>query len=176
MLIQQQFLLQAIFLLLLLMVKINALGHVAGEIVEYIVTPFSKVAGQALRDMALPYDVGMTLVVHRDDIIIPRGGTSLEPGDHVFISMRSRFKPLLACFFDSCSVVPPLTAGMQLDFHTDCTVEQLHWFFGISEPVVSGQVPVGPLLTEDKRKTRIRLGPFDITPGDQPDKVTLYLH
>ena len=69
-------------------VEINALRHVDGEIVEYVVTPSSKVAGQALRDMALPYDVVVTLVVRRDDVIIPRGSTPLEPGDHVFIAMR----------------------------------------------------------------------------------------
>jgi len=154
-------------------VEINALRHVDGEIVEYVVTPSSKVAGQALRNMALPYDVVVTLVVRRDDVIIPRGSTPLEPGDHVFIAMRTRFKPLLTCLFDSCSAVPPLTAGMQLDFHADCTVEQLHWFFGLSEPAVSGQQAIGSLISPGKHNSCLRLGPFYVTPGEQPDKVTL---
>lgn len=154
-------------------VEINALRHVDGEIVEYVVTPFSKVAGQALRDMALPYDVVVTLVVRGDNVIIPRGSTALEPGDHVFIAMRTWFKPLLTCLFDSCPVVPPLTAGMRLDFHADCTVEQLQWFFGLSEPADPEQRPVGSLVASEERDTCLRLGPFIITPGEQPDKVTL---
>ena len=91
--------------------EINALRHVDGEIVEYVVTPTSKVAGQVLRDLALPYNVLVALVVRRDNVIIPRGSTSLEPGDHVFIAMRTRLKPLLTCLFDACPVIPPFRPG-----------------------------------------------------------------
>jgi cell volume regulation protein A len=153
--------------------EISALRHVDGEIVEYVVTPLSKVAGQVLRDVAFPYNVLVTLVVRRNDVIIPRGSTSLEPGDHVFIAMRTRLKPLLTCLFDSCSVMPPLSAGMQFDFRADCTVAQLHWFFGLSEPVVTGHQPTGSLLKMSEQKNCMRLGPFVVTAGEKPDKVTL---
>jgi cell volume regulation protein A len=154
-------------------VEINALRHVNGEIVEYVVTPFSKVAGQALRDMALPYDVVMTLVVRRDDVIIPRGSTSLEPGDHVFIAMRTHLKPLLTCLFDSCPIAPPLSVGMKFEFRADCRVEQLYWFFGFSEPDVTKHQPIGVLLEQNEQKNCMRLGPFVVTKGEKPDKVTL---
>src|SRR5690606_6817023 len=41
-------------------VEINALRRVNGEIVEYTVAPSARVAGQALRDLALPDGVVMT--------------------------------------------------------------------------------------------------------------------
>lgn len=153
--------------------EINALRHVDGEIVEYVVTPTSKVAGQVLRDLAFPYNVLVALVVRRDNVIIPRGSTSLEPGDHVFIAMRTRLKPLLTCLFDACPVVPPLAAGMQFDFRADSTVAQLQWFFGLSEPAGSGDQPIGSLLPPGEDDNCRRLGPFVVTKGDTPGKVTL---
>lgn len=153
--------------------EIIALRHVDGEIVEYVVTPLSKVAGQLLRDVAFPYDVLVTLVVRRNNVIIPRGSTSLEPGDHVFIAMRTPLKPLLTCLFDSCSIVPPLSAGMQFVFRADLTVAQLYWFFGLSEPDVIGNHSIGSLLNVSEPKNRMRLGTFVVTAGEKPDKVTL---
>ena len=152
--------------------EINALRHVDGEVVEYVVTPTSKVAGQVLRDLALPYNVLVALVVRRNNVIIPRGSTSLEPGDHVFIAMRTRLKPLLTCLFDSCPVAPPLSAGMRFDFRADCTVAQLHWFFGLPEPNGTGHQLIGSLLRLGEHNC-MRLGPFVATTGDKPDKVTL---
>ena len=153
--------------------EIIALRHVDGEIVEYVVTPLSKVAGQVLRDVAFPHNVLVTLVVRRNDVIIPRGSTSLQPGDHVFIAMRTRLKPLLTCLFDSCSVVPPLSAGMQFDFRADLTVAQWFWFFGLSGPGVIEHHSIGSLLEVSDLKNRMRLGPFVVTAGEKPDKVTL---
>jgi potassium/hydrogen antiporter len=156
-----------------LTVEINALRHVDGEIVEYVVTPTSKVAGKALRDLALPYDVVATLVVRGDEVIIPRGSSSLKPGDHVFIAMRTRFKPLLTCLFDSCPVAAPMSAGLQLDFRADCTVAQVHHFFGISEPVSAGEQSIGSLLSHGGQTGNLRLGPFSVSAGKKPDQVTL---
>ncbi|BDD88769.1 potassium/proton antiporter [Desulfofustis limnaeus] len=156
-----------------LTVEINALRHVDGEIVEFVVTPSSKVAGLALRDIALPHDVVATLVVRKDQVIIPRGNTILEPGDHVFVAMRSRLKPLLTCLFDSCPVVPPLFPGFQLDFRADCTIKSVCQFFGLPEPEDSDEKSIGTLVTEGNRGIPTTIGPFVLSAGNDPDKVTL---
>lgn len=156
-----------------LTVEINALRHVDGEIVEYLVTPASKVAGQALRDIALPYDVVVTLVVRKDEVVIPRGSSTLEPGDHVFMTVRARFKPLLNCLFDSCPLVPPLAPGLQLDFRADCTIAKIHQFFSLPEPQEGGEQRIGALVGRDYQGPPPTIGPFMVSGGEHPDKVTL---
>lgn len=153
-------------------VEINALRHVDGEIVEYVVGHHSRAAGLALREMALPYEVLVTLIVRNHEIMIPRGRSVLLPGDHVFITMRRRCKPLIDCFFDSCAVDPILSAGLQLDFRADSTVEQLYRFFGIPEPAVLGDRPIGSLL-EPEGGGCLRVGGFLVSPGEKPGLVSL---
>lgn len=154
-------------------VEINALRHVDGEIVEYVVTPLSKVAGQTLRDITLPYDVVVTLVVRKDEVIIPRGSSTLEPGDHVFMTVRARFKPLLTCLFDSCPLVPPLSPGLQLDFRSDCTIRNIHNFFSLPEPDDDGERPIGAVAARGAFGSPVTIGPFVVSVGENPDKVTL---
>lgn len=157
-----------------LTVEINALRHIDGEIVEYVVSSSSRAAGLALRHMALPYDVVVTLIVRKDEIIIPRGRTVLLAGDHVFITMRTRFKPLITCFFDSCPVDPPLSAGLKLDFHADSTIDQLNRFFGISDlPVDLGDRSIGSLIKAEENRRCFRLGRFIVSPGEKSGLVTL---
>lgn len=155
-----------------LSVEINALRQVDGEIVDYTVAPSARVAGQSLRDLALPDGVAVTLVVRGAAVIMPRGATALRPGDHVFVAMRTHLKPLIDRLFDPGAETPPLPEGLALAFHADSTVGQLHRFFGIPGPTWSTE-RVGDLLRNADGAGAARLGPFQITPGDEPDYVTL---
>ncbi len=105
-----------------LSVEINALRHVDGQIVDYTLSPSARVAGQHLRDLALPDGVVVTLVVRGEEVIMPRGATALRPGDHVFIAMRTRLKPLIDRLFDPDAEAPALTPGFTLGFHAESTV------------------------------------------------------
>jgi len=153
-------------------VEIIALRHVDGEIVEYIVAPSARVAGQRLRDLALPDGVVVTLVVHGNEVIMPRGATPLGPGDHVFIAMRTRLKPLLDRLFDPYAETPPLPPGLTLSFRSRSTVGQLHRVFGIPGPTWSTK-PVGDLVEEATEGQPARLGPFVVSASEEPDFVTL---
>lgn len=155
-----------------LSVEINALRHVDGEIVDYTVAPSARVAGQVLRDLALPDGAVVTLVVRGGEVIMPRGATALRPGDHVFVAMRTRLKPLMDRLFDPDAETPPLSPGLTLAFHAGSTVGQLHRFFGIPGPTWSKE-PVGTLLEAAGKCPPARLGPFLITPAEEPDFVTL---
>lgn len=153
-------------------VEINALRHVDGEIVEYTVAPSARVAGQALRDLALPDGVVMTIVVRDKEVIMPRGGTKLRPADHVFIAMRKSLKPLMDRLFDPYAETPPLPLGLKLSFHEDSTIGQLHRFFGIPGPTWSKQ-RVGTLLAPEDPDPSARLGPFIVTRAAEHDFVRL---
>jgi cell volume regulation protein A len=155
-----------------LAVEINALRRVDGEIVDYTVAPSARVAGQLLRDVALPDGVVVTLVVRGGEVIMPRGATALRPGDHVFIAMRTRLKPVIDGLFDPDAESSSLMPGLTLGFHAESTVGQLHRFFGIPGPMWSEE-PVGSLVDAGEERRSARLGPFSVTPGDEPDYVTL---
>jgi len=156
-----------------LSVEINALRHVDGEIVEYTVAPSARVAGQRLRDLTMPDGVLVALVVRGTEVIMPRGATKLRPGDHVFITLRRRLKPLIDRLFDPYAETPPLAPGLRLLFRADATRGQLHRFFGMPGPTWSEE-PIGDLLREEAEDEEpARIGPFVVTPADEPEFVTL---
>jgi cell volume regulation protein A len=155
-----------------LSVEINALRHVDGEIVDYTVAASARVAGQRLRDLAVPDEVLVTLVVRGSEVIVPRGATELRPGDHVFVALRSRLKPLVDRLFDPFAATPPLAPGLRLAFRADATRGQLHRFFGLPGATWSEE-PIGDLLRGEAAGAPARLGPFAVAPADDPEFVTL---
>jgi cell volume regulation protein A len=152
-------------------VEINALRNVDGEIVEYTVAPSARVAGQRLKDLALPDGVLVTLVVRGEEVIMPRGGTALRPGDHVFMAMRKSLVPLIDRLFDPYAETPELEAGLELEFHRHATVGQLHRFFGIPGPTWSTN-SLGALV-ETAGEEPARHGPFLVRPAEDEDFVRL---
>lgn len=152
--------------------EINALRNVDGEIVEYTVAPSARVAGQALRDLAFPDGVVVTLLVRDGVVLMPRGATTIRPGDHVFIAMRKRLKPLIDRLFDPFAQTYPLEPGLTLAFHEKVTVGQLHRFFGVPGPTWSKD-PLSSLLNATPEDQPAMLGPFLITQNEEEDFLTL---
>ena len=152
-------------------VEINALRHVDGEIVEYRVAAEANVAERTLRELALPYEVTVTLVVRGNEVIMPRGRTVLAPGDRVFVAMRRRIKPLMDCLFDACADPVLLAPGQEIVFRADHTAGQLCGFFSLACPR-DRQQTLGELLAETAGQP-VRLGPFLVTPGEDDGLATL---
>ncbi len=151
-------------------VELHALRHVDGDVVDYTVAPSARVAGQLLRDLAFPDGVAVTLVVRDGAIVVPRGGTALRPGDHAFVAVRARLKPLVDRLFDPEARTPPLAPGLTLAFPAASTLGQLHRFFGLPGPTWSTD-SVGSLLPTDGEPAR--LGPFWVARADDPEFVQL---
>jgi cell volume regulation protein A len=153
-------------------VEISALRKVEGEIVDYTVGSTSRSAHKELRDLVLPYGVVVTLIVRGDELIIPRGATALTPGDHVFIAMQKRLKPLINCLFDPNATIPTLPAGFTIAFDANITIGKLQLFFCI--PIHCRDSDSNKTLSEAlKEAQNNRIGPFQVAPGDAPDLVTL---
>ena len=55
------------------------------ETLEMVVTAQSRVAGKAIRSAGLPSGAIIGALVHRDEILIPRGETVFQPDDHAVI-------------------------------------------------------------------------------------------
>jgi len=72
------------------------------EIVEAVVDPRSRVTGTALRDVELPPESTIAVVIRNGSAFFPNGATVLEPGDEVVALTRGVNEPRLrGLFFNS---------------------------------------------------------------------------
>jgi cell volume regulation protein A len=55
------------------------------NVVEFPVAPDHAIAGAAVRELGLPRDTLVAVVVRDGEAIPPRGGTTIEPGDVLFV-------------------------------------------------------------------------------------------
>ncbi len=160
-----------------LSVEINALRHLDGEIVDYTVQPGAAVAGQLLRELARPDGLVVTLVVRAETVIMPRGATALEPGDHVFVAVRRQVKPLVDRLFAPASALPPLPAGMRLLFPATTTRAQLQRFFALSEPLPAAAAAETVERVLERAQAQghpeARIGPLTIGPGPDDDAIAV---
>jgi cell volume regulation protein A len=155
-------------------VEIHALRQVDGEIVDYTVQPGSLVAGLQLRELALPDGVLVSLIVRGQEVVMPRGSSTLLPGDHVFVALRTALEPLIDRLFDPDPEPAVLPAGLRLSFHAATTVEQLHRFLGLPLPQGINSVQVcrslGGLLADGTE----RIGSLRLQAGSDPEHVTVH--
>jgi cell volume regulation protein A len=162
-----------------LSVEINALRHVDSEIVDYTVKARTHVAGQRLRDLALPDGVVVSLIVREREVVMPRGSTVLMPGDHVFMAMRIRLEPLINRLFEPSPEPAEVPAGLQLSFHAATTMEQLLSFYGLPLPAELAGVPaaetLGSRLAQSTVSGGLRVGALHIWPGADPEHVIVSL-
>lgn len=161
-----------------LSVEINALRHVDGEIVDYTVPATAAIAGTLLRDLARPDGMVVTLVVRGRQVVIPRGATALEPGDHVFVALRSAVKPLIDRLFAPDAAAVPLPEGAALSFPAYTTLAQLQRFFVLPDSLIGSQPgdTLGELLRRQGARRQLQLGPLALTalepvPADDGSEV-----
>jgi cell volume regulation protein A len=90
-----------------LTVEIHALRQVDGEIVDYTVQRGARVVGRPLHALGLPEGVLVALILRGKQVVMPRGDTTLEPGDHVFVALRTSLQPGIDRLFDPGSAGDP---------------------------------------------------------------------
>src|SRR5215472_13468496 len=69
------------------------------EVVEAVVDPRSRVIGSALREVDLPPESTIAVVIRNGSAFFPNGSTVLEPGDEVVALTRSPHEPKLRSLF-----------------------------------------------------------------------------
>ena len=82
-------------------VELVSLREFPGEFVWYAVHPVSAVAGACVRDLGLPEGSLVVLIVRGERILVPRGDTTLEPGDQVCTFVTPETRSLLDLLFGS---------------------------------------------------------------------------
>jgi cell volume regulation protein A len=62
--------------------------RLGAEIVEYPVGPDDAIAGQLVRDLGLPRDALLSVIVRGDEALLPRGSTRIEANDRLHVMVR----------------------------------------------------------------------------------------
>jgi cell volume regulation protein A len=67
----------------------GTIRRLGAEVLEYTVGPEDAVAGHRVRQLGLPRDALLTVIVRGDEAVLPRGSTRVEIGDSLHVVVRS---------------------------------------------------------------------------------------
>jgi cell volume regulation protein A len=70
------------------LLEAGAVRRLGAEVVQFGVLPGDAVVGHPVRELGLPRDALLNLVVRGDQAIPPRGSTVVEAGDHLHVLVR----------------------------------------------------------------------------------------
>jgi cell volume regulation protein A len=66
----------------------GTIRRLGAEIVEYPVAPDDAIVGRVVRDLGLPRDALLSVIVRGDEAILPRGSTRIEADDRLHVVVR----------------------------------------------------------------------------------------
>lgn len=81
--------------------ELLALRDVNADVVDYVITPDSPVAGRTVEAIGLPDGAILAVVLRDGTIIAPKGPTLLTPGDHLFIVSQTSQRDAVDRVFDT---------------------------------------------------------------------------
>ncbi|HWV88323.1 MAG TPA: potassium/proton antiporter [Capillimicrobium sp.] len=70
------------------LVEVATLRRLGADVVEYVVREDDAIAGAPVRDLALPREAVVNVIVRGDAALPPRGSTILRPGDALHVLVR----------------------------------------------------------------------------------------
>lgn len=68
--------------------EVGAVRELGADVVEHVIREGDAAAGARLRDLGLPRDALVSLIVRGDEALLPRGSTRLEEGDRLLVLVR----------------------------------------------------------------------------------------
>lgn len=93
------------------LIESSAMRRLGAEVVEFVVEPRHAAAGRLVRELGLPRDALLNIIIRGDQALPPRGSTRIEPGDHLHVLVRQEaavdFRPLLDRWRDGPLGPPP---------------------------------------------------------------------
>ena len=70
-----------------------------GELYSYYIDDALVVAGLSLAELDFPEGAAVALIVRGDQLIAPKGGTTLQAGDHVYVIAQEEDRPFIQLMF-----------------------------------------------------------------------------
>ncbi len=112
--------------------EITSLKDVDGDIVDYLVEPSCLAAGRRVRALALPETAVIAMLLRDGDMIPPRGSTSIEAGDHVFVVLKPAVRPMVDRMF-APRQLPEQERVVEMAFpmSASATVGEVEEFYGV---------------------------------------------
>jgi cell volume regulation protein A len=74
----------------------GTIRRLGAEIVEYPVGPEDALVGHRVRDLGLPRDALLSVIVRGEEAVLPRGSTRVETGDRLHVVVRSEVADRMA--------------------------------------------------------------------------------
>jgi cell volume regulation protein A len=68
--------------------EITTIRKLGAEVIDYLVGPDDAAAGARVRELALPREAVVNVIIRADEAIPPRGSTQVKAGDHVYVLVR----------------------------------------------------------------------------------------
>ncbi|MGI8779068.1 MAG: potassium/proton antiporter [Solirubrobacteraceae bacterium] len=68
--------------------EVGAVRELGADVVEHVIAPGDAAAGARLRDLGLPRDALVSLIVRGEEALLPRGSTRLEAADRLLVLVR----------------------------------------------------------------------------------------
>jgi cell volume regulation protein A len=79
--------------------EIESRQALEGELLSYHVDEALDVTGVPLADLPFPDTAAVTMIVRGNRLIAPKGTTTLEPGDHVYVLASAEDRPFVQLMF-----------------------------------------------------------------------------
>jgi cell volume regulation protein A len=69
------------------------------HIVEYYLDAHGPATGRLIKDLSLPLETFISMIVRDGQVLAPHGATALKAGDHLFVLCRGHDRPALTRLF-----------------------------------------------------------------------------
>jgi cell volume regulation protein A len=79
--------------------EIESMQPLNGELMSFYVDDALAVAGVALADLPFPDGAAVAMIIRGQDVVPPKGNTTLAVGDHVYVFVRPEDRPLIHLMF-----------------------------------------------------------------------------
>ncbi|TVP95943.1 MAG: potassium/proton antiporter [Planctomycetaceae bacterium] len=115
--------------------EISSLHDIEGDIVDYYVAPEARAAGKLVKELALPEDVVIALIVREHQIRMPKGSSRIEAEDHVVVVLRPGVRPLVDRVFAPRAmegVEKELPRAVEFPLRGNISVRELEEFYQLS--------------------------------------------
>jgi potassium/hydrogen antiporter len=70
-----------------------------GELMSFYIDEAVVVAGMQLAELDFPEGAAVALIVRGDELVPPKGATTLKPGDHVYVIAQQEDRPFIQLIF-----------------------------------------------------------------------------
>jgi potassium/hydrogen antiporter len=79
--------------------EIESMQPLSGELISFYIDEALPVAGALLADLPFPEGAAVTMIVRGQDVVPPKGSTTITVGDHVYVFARPEDRPLMHLMF-----------------------------------------------------------------------------